>query len=187
MDEAACRFVTRLKSDTPLRIVKELKVPKGRNALSDRIGFLPERQASNRHNPMDNAVREIRVMLETGKEIRVVTNDLDAPASEIADLYKRRWAIELLFRWVKQTLKIGHFFGTSENAVRIQIAVALITFLLIKMAHAGQTAIVELTRFARLVGANLMHRRPMETLRAPTPDIKPWPVRSDGQMTLLWA
>ena len=187
LDEAGCRFVTRLKSNTPLRIVTERKVPKGSNILSDRIGFLPERQAGNRHNPMDKAVREIRVMLETGKEIRVVTNDLDAPASEIADLYKRRWAIELFFRWVKQMLKIGHFFGTSENAVRIQIAVALITYLLIKMAHAAQTAIVELTRFVRLVSANLMHRRPLRRLRETTPDLPVNPVRNDGQMTLLWA
>jgi len=187
LDEAGCRFVTRLKSNTPLRIVKELKVRKGTNILSDRIGFLPERQASNRHNPMHRAVREIRVMLETGKAIRVVTNDLDAPADEIADLYKRRWAIELFFRWVKQTLKIGHFFGTSENAVRVQIAVALITHLLIKMAHAGQIVIAELTRFARLIGANLMHRRPLERLRELTCDNEVRPVRKDGHMTLLWA
>jgi IS4 transposase len=187
LDEAGCRFVTRLKSNTPLQVVKELKVAKGTNIRSDRIGFLPQRQASNRHNPMDHAVREIRVMLETGKEIRVVTNDLDAPAGEIADLYKRRWTIELFFRWVKQTLRIGHFFGTSENAVRIQITVALITYLLIKLAHAGQTAIVELTRFARLISANLMHRRPLDRLREPTPDTEITPVRNDGQMTLLWA
>jgi IS4 transposase len=187
LDEAGCRFVTRLKSNTPLRIVRELKVPEGTNILSDRIGFLPERQASNRHNPMDQAVREIRVTLETGKEIRVVTNDLDASATEIADLYRRRWAIELFFRWVKQTLKIGHFHGTSENAVRIQIAVALITFLLIKMAHAGQAVIAELTRFARLISANLMHRRPLERLRPATSDVEDRPVRNDGQMTLQWA
>jgi IS4 transposase len=67
--------------------------------------------------------------------LRIFTNDLTASAQEIADLYKRRWAIELFFRWVKQTLKITHFFGTSENAVRIQIAVALIAFLLLRLAH----------------------------------------------------
>jgi IS4 transposase len=187
LDEAGCRFVTRLKSNTPLRIIKELKVPKGTNILSDRVGYLPERLAGSRRNPMNQAVREIRVMLETGKEIRIVTNDLDAPAGEIADLYKRRWAIELFFRWVKQTLKIGHFFGTSENAVRIQIAVALITYLLIKMAHAGQTVIAELTQFARLVGANLMHRRPLERLRRSRHEAEAGAVRNDGQMTLLWA
>jgi len=95
LDEAGCRFVARLTSNTPLRIIRERKVPKGTNVLSDRIGFLPERHAGNRHNPMDQAVREVRVLLDTGKEIRVVTNYLDAPASEIAALYKSRWTIEL--------------------------------------------------------------------------------------------
>jgi IS4 transposase len=187
LDEAGCRFVTRLKSNTPLRIIREQKVPKGTNILSDRVGFLPERQKNNRRNPMSHAVREIRVMLETGKEIRVVSNDLDAPASEVPDLYKQRWAIELFFRWVKQTLQIGHFFGTSENAVRIQIAVALITHLLIKMAHAGQSVIAELTRFARLVSANVMHRRHLDRLGEPTHDNEVNSVRNDRQMMLLWA
>jgi hypothetical protein len=187
LDEAGCRFVTRLKSNTPLRIIEERAVAKGGNVLSDRVGFLPQRQASSRRNPMDHAVREVRVRLDTGKEIRVVSNDLDAPASEIAALYKRRWAIELFFRWVKQMLKITHFFGTSDNAVRIQITVALITYLLIRMAHAAQSAISELTRFVRLVGCSLMHRRPLARLCDPGGRPEPPPVRNDRQMTLLWA
>jgi len=187
LDEAGCRFVTRLKCNTPLQVIKELKVAKGSNILSDRIGFLPERQASSRRNPMQHAVREIRVLLDTGKEIRVVTNDLDSPASEIAELYKRRWAIELFFRWVKQMLKITHFFGVSENAVKIQIAIALISYLLIRMAHAAQSAIAEPTRFIRLVSANLMHRRPLDRLRSPAPETELPSARNDGQMTLLWA
>ena len=85
-------------------------------------------------------MREVRVRTETGKVLRILTNDLDAPAHEIADLYKRRWMIELFFRWVKQTLRITRFIGTSENAVRIQIAVALIVFLLLRLAQAAQTA-----------------------------------------------
>ena len=186
LDEAGCRFVTRLKCNTPLRVIEERAVPKGTNILSDRIGFLPERQANNRHNPMDHAVREVRVMLDTGKEIRVVTNDLDAPASDIADLYKKRWAIELFFRWVKQMLKIAHFFGTSDNAVRIQITVALITYLLIRMAHAAQSAIGELTRFVRLVGSSLMHRRRLDRLCDPVPRPEATVVRNGKQMTLLW-
>ena len=167
-------------------MIEERKVPKDTNILSDRIGFLPERQANNRHNPIDHAVREVRVMLDTGKEIRVVTNDLDAPAAEIADLYKKRWAIELFFRWVKQMLRIAHFHGTSENAVRIQITVALITYLLVRMAHAAQSAIGELTRFARLVGSTLMHRRRLDRLCDVAPTPEPVVVRKGGQMTLLW-
>ena len=98
-------------------------------------------------------------MIETGKVLRIFTNDLTASAQEIADLYKRRWAIELFFRWVKQTLKIGHFLGTSENAVRIQITVALIAFLLLRLAHDANKIVASPLAFARLIRANLMHRR----------------------------
>ena len=75
-------------------------------------------------------VRELCVRISTGKEIRLVTNDLDAPAEEIAELYKQRWQIELFFKWIKQNLKIKQFLGTSENAVRTQIFAALISYLL---------------------------------------------------------
>ena len=89
---------------------------------------------------------------------------LTASAQEIADLYKRRWAIELFFRWVKQTLKISHFFGTSENAVRIQIAIALIAFLLLRLAHDANRIVESPLAFARLIKANLMHRRAIPEL-----------------------
>ena len=124
--------------------------------------------------------------LTTGKVLRILSNDLDAPATEIAELYKRRWAIELFFRWIKQTLKIGHFFGTSENAVRIQIAVALITFLLIKLSHARQSAVESLTTFARLLAANLMHRTPLDALWRTGPAVDPAPTQNNRQMALLW-
>lgn len=109
--------------------------------------------------------------IESGKVLRILTNDLDTPAIEIADLYKRRWQVELFFRWVKQTLKIRHFLGRSDNAVRIQIAVALITFLLLRLAHAAQRSVHSLLGFARLVRANLMHRRPLDRLLDPPPPI----------------
>src|SRR5205085_5967238 len=93
------------------------------------------------------------VELDSGKVLRILCNNLDATAEEIADLYKRRWAIELFFRWVKQTLKIRRFLGTSENAVRIQIAVALIAFLLLRLAQAAQQTIASPLGFSRLVPA----------------------------------
>ena len=98
---------------------------------------------------MAGLVREVRVRIETGKILRIFTNDLTASAQEIADLYKRRWAIELFFRWVKQTLKIGHFLGTSENAVRTQIIVALIAFLLLRLAHDAHGVVESPLAFAR--------------------------------------
>ena len=172
LDAAGCRIVTRFKSNTPLDVVKELPVTEGSNILSDRIGFLPARQAKNRRNPMQDAVREVQVATDTGKVLRVLSNDLDASAEEIANLYRRRWAIELFFRWVKQTLKITRFVGISENAVRIQIAVALIAFLLLRLAQAAQTAIKSPVVFSRLIRANLMHRRPFDNLLKPPPTLQ---------------
>jgi IS4 transposase len=158
------RVVTRFKRNTPLNVVAELPLPEGSAILSDRIGHLPERQSHNRHNPFQDPVREVRVMTDTGKILRILTNDIDATAQEIADLYKRRWAIELFFRWVKQTLKIRHFLGASENAVRIQIIVALIAFLLLRLAQTAQDAVTSPLAFARLVRANLMQRRRIDRL-----------------------
>lgn len=167
LDAAGCRIVTRFKSSTPLTVVAELPVPRDGSILSDRIGHLPARQKNSRCNPFQDPVREVRVKTETGKVLRILCNDLDASAHEIADLYKRRWAIELFFRWVKQTLKITRFLGTSENAIRTQIAVALIAFLLLRLAQATQRTIESPLAFARLVRANLMHRRPLDRLLHP--------------------
>jgi IS4 transposase len=164
LDAAGCRIVTRLKANTPFRIVEQRPVAPGSSILSDRTGHLPERLAGSRRNPMSRLVREIQVMIETGKVLRIFTNDLTASAQEIADLYKRRWAIELFFRWVKQTLKINHFLGTSENAVRIQITVALIAFLLLRLAHDANKIVKSPLAFAQLIRANLMHRRPIDEL-----------------------
>ena len=173
LDDAGCRIVTRLKVNTPFAIAQDRPVPPGSSILSDRTGHLPKRLAASRKNPMPGLVREIRVEIETGKILRVFTNDLTASAQEIADLYKRRWAIELFFRWVKQTLKIGHFFGTSENAVRIQIAIALIAFVLLRLAHDANKIVASPLAFARLIRTNLMHRRPIAELLKPPPKLEP--------------
>ena len=182
LDAKGCRIVTRFKSNTPFRGLEELAVPADGNILSDRIGHLPARQAASRKNPFQEPVREVRVKLETGKVLRILSNDLDASAQEIADLYKRRWAIELFFRWVKQTLKITRFLGTSENAVRIQIAVALIAFLLLRLAQAAQTTVHSPLAFARLVRANLMQRRRIDRLLEP----EHTPIRDPAQLALQW-
>jgi len=171
LDAAGCRIVTRLKVNTKLSALVENVVANGSNILSDRIGHLPQRMARNRKNPFQEPVREVCVRIASGKVLRILTNDLDAPAQEIADLYKRRWQIELFFRWVKQTLKIRHFIGRSENAVRIQIAVALIAFLLLRLAHAAQRTIHSMLVFTRLVRVNLMHRRPLDRLLDPPPPL----------------
>jgi hypothetical protein len=167
LDDAECRIVTRFKKNTQLTVTRTQPVAEGGAILSDQIGSLPARQASNRHNPFGKEVREVRVRIPTGKILRILTNDLKASAQEIADLYKLRWAIELFFRWVKQTLRIKKFLGVSENAVRIQIAVALIAFLLLRLAQQTQTVVASPLTFTRLVRANLMHLRGLGELHKP--------------------
>jgi hypothetical protein len=93
LDQAHCRIVTRLKANTPFRVAEEQPVAPGSGVLSDRTGYLPARMAASRRNPMGELVREVTVTTDTGKVLRIFTNDLDADAREIADLYKRRWAI----------------------------------------------------------------------------------------------
>jgi hypothetical protein len=170
LDAMGCRIVTRLKKNTPLAVTAEQALPPGSDLLYDRIGHLPERLTTTRQNPFADPVREIGVALDDGKALRVVTNDLDAPAQEIADLYKRRWAIELFFRWVKQTLKIKHFVGRSENAVRIQIACALIAYLLLRLVQDACKITLGPLAFARLVRANIMHLRAVDRLLKPPPN-----------------
>ena len=182
LDQAQCRIVTRFRSSTPLAVAEELPVPPGTTILSDRIGHLPPRLSKSRLNPFQDPVREVRVQLDTGKVLRILSNDLDAPAQQIADLYKRRWAIELFFRWVKQILKITRFLGISKNAVRIQIAITLIAFLLLRLAQAGQQRITSPLAFARLVRLNLMHRRRLDRLL----DAKPPPPRNPAQLVIQW-
>jgi hypothetical protein len=180
LDAAGCRIVTRLKANTKLSNGVENFAREGSGVLSDRIGRLPQRLSASRKNPFAGPAREVRVRTETGKVLRILSNDLDALAEEIAALYKRRWRIELFFRWVKQTLKIRHFLGRSENSVRIQLAVALIAFLLLRLAHEAQNTVHGLLAFARLVRANLMHRRPIDRLTEPAPS----PIRCAAQLNL---
>lgn len=182
LDAVGCTIVTRFKSNTPLHAARDLPLPAGSDVLSDRIGFLPARQAGRRQNPMQQAVREVIVMTEIGERLRILSNDLDAPAQEIADLYKRRWQIELFFRLMKQTLKITHLIGRSENAVRIQIAAALIAFLLLQLLRKMTKVKHGFLELVRLVRANLMHRKDLTRLC----QIQKPPPLDSRQLPLNW-
>src|SRR5258707_13057673 len=98
LDQAGCRIVTRLKVNTPFAIIEDRPVPPGSSIRSDRTGYLPKRLAASRNNPMSGLVREVQVVIETGKMLRIFTNDLTANAHQNADLYKPPWATQLCFR-----------------------------------------------------------------------------------------
>lgn len=120
---------------------------------------------------------------ETGKEYVFVTNRLDLPAREIAALYRHRWQIELFFKWIKQHLKIKAFFGTSKNAVLIQVWTALIAYLLLFWAKLKSTVGLSLLELTRLVQTLLMERLRLWDLlcpreKAPPPQLVLFPVEA---------
>lgn len=162
-----CRFVSRLKKNTALAVTAERPVPAGTDILSDRVGHLRQRIGGGRKNPFTDPLREIVLGVGPNKTLRFVTNDLEAPAEEIAALYKQRWEIELFFKWIKQNLKLKHFLGVNENAVKIQLFVALIAFLILRTAHNAQKSIPRPQAFARLVRLNIMHRRSILNIKDP--------------------
>jgi putative transposase len=139
IDAAGATFVTRLKINTKRRDVRARPIqpcPGQDEAILEdndvKIGHARPRGGS-RNLLFNTPLREILVAREGKPPMRLITNDLARPASEIAALYKERWQIELLFKWIKQNLKIKRFLGRSENAVKIQIYVALIAYLLLRM------------------------------------------------------
>ena len=104
------------------------------------------------------------IRIDTGKVLRLFTNDLSSPAEEIAALYKERWQIELFFKWIKQNLKICRFMGSSENAIRSQIAVAFIAYLLVRMLQAAQPQTYAAALVLLIVRTHLFVRRAISEL-----------------------
>ena len=170
LDASGCRFVTRLKKNSPVTLIETRPTDPDGPVLADRVAQLSKRLASSRQNPFDKPVRLVTVRIDSGKEITLLSNDLDAPAADIAALYKQRWQIELFFKWIKQNLKIRRFLGTSENAVRIQIITALIAYLLLRMAQIQTRTGLGLQAIARLVAKTTFQRRALAELFEPPPD-----------------
>jgi IS4 transposase len=131
-------FVTRRKRNAHCRLVRQ-RTATGEGILADRLIRIGHRQPRGGApvNPLyDVELREIVVARADHDEpLHLLTNDRKRPATAIAQLYKARWEIELLFKWLKQNLKIRRFLGRSENAVRMQIYVALIAFMLLRILH----------------------------------------------------
>ncbi len=132
--KAGARFVTRFKSNAAYKVQEELEIPVAAKSivLSDRIVLLTSKQSGGRSNQYKKeALRCVTVHRhDKPKPLVLVTNDFVSSALEIAQRYKERWGIELFFKWIKQHLRIKAFLGRTENAVRIQILTALISYLL---------------------------------------------------------
>lgn len=125
-------FVVRAKTNLQYKCVKwKRRMPK--NILSD--AEIELTVYNSRKDYPDN-LRLVRYYdEEQDREFMFLTNAMDLTAQQIADLYKNRWQIELFFKWLKQHLKIKKFWGTTENAVRIQIAAAITAYCLVAIVQ----------------------------------------------------
>ncbi|TGV63276.1 IS4/IS5 family transposase, partial [Mesorhizobium sp. M2D.F.Ca.ET.160.01.1.1] len=101
--------------------------------------------------------------------ITLLSNDLQRSAVDIAALYKGRWQIELLFRWIKQHLKIRKFLGTNDNAIRLQLFAAMIAYALLRIAARGHPITMPILRFTDLVKRCLFERRQIAAIQRPPP------------------
>ena len=113
-------------------------------------------------------MRQVRLRRDNGETLTLITNDFERPAIEIAALYRTRWQIELLFRWIKQHLRINTFLGRNPNAIRLQLVAAMIAYLLLRIAARQSQLNMPALRFAELIAARLFTRTTIERIDKPT-------------------
>lgn len=146
IEAAEAFFVTRPKSNLAYDVQQRRLYP---NSLivADEIITLAGQPGRKYKKPL----RRIEIFDEhKGREIAFITNDFQRAAEEIADLYKRRWQIELFFKWIKQNLKIKRFLAKNPKAIRLQIITALIAYLLLKELHRINQVTIPVKRLAAI-------------------------------------
>ena len=150
--ESKAFFVTRAKSNT--RFKRRYSHPVDRvntNVLCDQTGVLSVFYSSKDY---PTTLRRVVVKDDTGKRLVFLTNNFALRPELIASLYRQRWQVELFFKWIKQHLRIKVFFGTSENAVKTQIWIAISTYVLIaitkKRLHLDHHSLYEILQILSL-------------------------------------
>jgi hypothetical protein len=161
-------FVPRLKINSRFEVIQTQETSVDGPILADQVIRLNSPQGLTCYPDLPRRVHYRDP--ETGKDYVFLTNRLDLPALQVAELYRRRWQIELFFKWIKQNLKIKAFYGTSKNAVLIQIWTALIAYLLLvwlKFKSKVGWGLIELTRLAQTMLLERLELWAMLGLRPP--------------------
>ena len=155
IDSKGAFFVTRLRRNARLKVVGQHLAPNGRLGVvaDDTVELeLPDAQET-----CPGKLRRVKFHdEETNKDYVFLTNNFRLAAATVAAIYRRRWQIELFFKWIKQSLQIRTFLGTSENAVMTQIWVALIHFLLVAYIKFLTKVEISLTEITARVREHLM-------------------------------
>ena len=161
-------FVTRAKSNTKFK--RRYSKPVDRQAthvICDQISVLTVHYSSKDY---PDALRRVVVKDEDGKRITFLTNNFSLEPTMIADLYRQRWQVELFFKWIKQHLRIKTFFGTSENAVKTQIWIAVCTYVLIAVAKKRLKLHNSLHEILQILSLNMFETTPInQLLKKPDP------------------
>ena len=162
LDDAGSFFVTRAKSNLKARRRYSRPVDRSTGLVCDQTVFLTgfySRQGFNR------PLRRIKFNdPQTGKRLVFLTNNFALDALAIAKLYKSRWQVELFFKWIKQHLRIKAFFGTSENAVKSQIWIAVSVYVLVAIVKKRLALPATLYEILQILSLSLFEKNPVNCL-----------------------
>jgi hypothetical protein len=161
---ASAFFVTRTKAGIQLNRLESRPVDRNCGLRSDHIVWLVSPQ-SVAHYP-DRLRRVSYRDPEDGKVLVFLTNNFDLPALVIAQLYKLRWRVELFFKWIKQNLRIKHFFGTSDNAVKTQVWIAVCIYVLVAILRKELGVELSLSQMLQVLSVNVFEQVPLPELFA---------------------
>lgn len=171
--KSGCIFVTRPKTNMGLEIVHVRPLSDNEGDGFTVVEDVDVHFASKGDSKLPFPLRRVTVKRhQNGDTITLLTNDLSRSAVQIGALYKGRWQIELLFRWIKQHLKIRRFLGRSANAIKLQIYAAMIAFTLLRIAKSVHRISIPILRFTDLVVQCLFERRDIAAIRKP-PKVNP--------------
>ncbi len=155
-------FVVRAKSNLQFRRIYSNNVDEKTGVQCDQIGKLTGFYVSKEY---PGKIRRVKFYDEETKRTFVyLTNNMELLATEIALLYKNRWQVELFFKWIKQHLKVKSFWGTSENAVRIQVYSAIIAYCLVAIAGRELKSNRSTYELLQVFGISLLDKTPVKEL-----------------------
>jgi hypothetical protein len=155
-------FVVRAKSNLKFERMYSRKVDKSTGVICDQIGKLTGFYVSKQY---PKKIRRVKFYdAEFNRTFVVLTNNMDLTAAQIALLYKNRWQVELFFKWIKQHLKIKSFWGTSENAVRIQVFCAIIAYCLVAIIGYDLKIDRSTYEILQVLGISLLDKTPVKEL-----------------------
>jgi len=155
-------FVFRAREKVKFKRLYSIKREKNNGIKSDQIGVFTTGNSPKRY---PEKIRKIRYYdAEQGREFVFLTNDFVSDAKTITELYRKRWSIELFFKWIKQHLKIKQFWGTTENAVKIQVNCAITAYCLVAIVAKALKTERTIYEILQIFGKSLLDKTPINQL-----------------------